>query len=167
MPNYLFSMKKITSFALCVVALLGTYACKNDLDKVFDDQTLVEFQPAVLTANSVGRTYPLITATNSTTAGNTITTQLNLVGRQRATELSVKVSPDPAATTASANSYTLSNGGTVIFPPNSSTVAMTISVARATSTTAPMGNLVLVIDSTSTDYKASQNYKRVGYSFRQ
>lgn len=130
---------------------------------------MVEFQPAVLNANSVGRTYPLISVTNSVTAGNTITTQLNLVGRQRATDLTVQVRPDIGtnATTALASSYTLSNGGTVVFAPNSSTAAMTISVGRATGATAPIANIVLLIDSTSTDYKPSRNYMRVGYSFRQ
>ena len=160
-------MKKIATVALSVLALISLYACNNDLDKVFDDQTLVEFQPAVVNANSVGRTYPLLSVTNSTTAGNTVTAQLNLVGRQRSTELTVRVAPDAAATTALASSYTLSNGGTVVFAPNSSTAAVSVSVSRASSTTAPLGNLVLVIDSTSTEFKPSQNYKRIGYSFRQ
>ncbi len=44
---------------------------------------------------------------------------------------------------------------------------MTITVAKASSATAPFGNLILVIDSTSADFKPSQNYKRIGYSFRQ
>lgn len=160
-------MKKIAAFLATALALVGMYACNNNLDKVFDDKTLVEFQPAVVNATSVGRTYPLLTAPNSTSAGTTITAQLNLVGRQRANELTVRVAPDPTATTASASSYTLSNGGTVVFPPMSSTVNMTVSVARASSSTAASGVLVLVIDSTSTDYQASQNYKRIGYSIRQ
>lgn len=152
---------------MCVVTLLGIYACDNNLDKVFDDQTLVEFQPAVVTATAVGRTYPIISTANSTTAGATVTAQLNLVGRQRGTDLTVRVLPDPNGTTASATSYTLSNGGTVVFAPNSSTAAVTMTVGRATSTTAPVSTVVLVIDSTSMDFKPSQNYKRVGYSFRQ
>ncbi len=161
-------MKKIISLAVSVLALFGIYACDNSLDKVFDDQTLVEFQPAVLNANAVGRTYPIISAANSVTAGATVTAQLNLVGRQReTTELTVRVLPDPAGTTAAATSYTLANGGTVVFAPKSSTAALTMTVGRATSTTAPIANLVLVIDSTSTDYKPSQNYKRVGYAIRQ
>jgi hypothetical protein len=160
-------MKKIAAFLATALSLVGMYACNNGLDKVFDDKTLIEFQPAVVNATSVGRTYPLLSSANSTTAGVTLTAQLNLVGRQRANELTVRVAPDPTATTASASSYTLSNGGTVVFPPMSSTVNMTISVARATSSTAATGNLVLVIDSTSTEYQASQNYKRIGYSIRQ
>ncbi|MBO0929511.1 hypothetical protein [Fibrella aquatilis] len=167
-------MKKVLVIAVSVLSLLGLYACDNSLNKTFDPATpFVEFQPAVLTANSVGRFYPLISTGNSVTAGSTQTAQLNLVGRQRSSELTVRVlvdqtgNPAGTGTTAQSSSYTLSNGGTVVFAPNSSTAAMTISVGKATSTTAPVANIVLVIDSTSTDYKASQNYKRVGYSFRQ
>ena len=160
-------MKKIAIVALSVLALAGLYACDNSLDKVFDSQTLVEFQPAVLTANSVGRTYPLISTGNSVTAGATVMAQLNLVGQQRTTDTNVKVFLDPVGTTAPASSYTLLNGGTVVIPANTSVASLTMIVGRATSTTAPVTNVVLVIDSTSTDFKPSQNYKRVGYSFRQ
>ena len=161
-------MRKIACLTVCVVALLGVYACDdNNLDKVFDDQTLVEFQPAVVTATAVGRTYPIISSGNSVTAGATVTAQLNLVGRQRSGELTVRVLPDPNGTTAAASSYTLSNGGTAVFAPQSSTTAVTMTVGRASSTTAPMATVVLVIDSTGTDFRPSQNYKRVGYSFRQ
>jgi|ERR687886_1772000 hypothetical protein len=160
-------MKKIAALIISVLSLLGIYACDNNIDKVFDDQTLVEFQPAVVNAASVGRTYPLISTGNSVTAGATITAQVNLVGRQRSTDLTVRVLPDPAATTAPANSYTLSNGGTVVIPAGKNIASLTMTVGRATSTTAPVSSVVLVIDSTSTDFKPSQNYKRVGYSFRQ
>ncbi|MEZ0538761.1 hypothetical protein [Fibrella arboris] len=163
-------MKKITTLAACVLALLGLYACNNDINKVFDNQTLIEFQPAVVNAASVGRTYPLLTVATSTTAGATIAPQLNLVGRQRSAELPVRVFVDPTST-ASPSTYTIANGGVATFAaagaPTSSTVAMTITVAKASSAAAPFGNLILVIDSTSTDYKPSQNYKRIGYTFRQ
>lgn len=166
-------MKKIAIIALCIVGLGGLYACNNSLDKVFDSQTLVEFQPAVLNANSVGRTYPLISTGNSVTAGATVAVQLNLVGLQRATDTNVKILLDPTGTTANPANYTLSNGnatlsngGTVVIPANTSFGSLTMIVGKATSTTAPVTNVVLLIDSTSTDFKPSQNYKRVGYSFR-
>lgn len=163
-------MKRIISFALSAVALLGIYACNNDLNKVFDPQTpLVEFQPAVVNAASAGRTYPLLSVTNSVTAGNSVTVQVNLLGRKPSSDVPVRVLVDPS-TTAAASSYTLSNGGVATFAtsaPNSNTAGVTLTVARATSSTAPVGNLILVIDSTSTDFKPSRNYMRVGYSFRQ
>ncbi|MFD2569801.1 hypothetical protein ACFSUS_04095 [Spirosoma soli] len=159
-------MKKITGFIAGALALLMLYACDNSIDKVFDDQTLVEFNDAILRTNATGRTYS-ITPISNTTAVSTVTAQLNLVGRQRSTALTVRVLPDPAATTAAASSYTLANGGNVVIPADSSFGVLRMTVARATSTTAPMTNVVLVIDSTSTDFKPSQNYKRLGYSFRQ
>lgn len=159
-------MRKTTYILSALLLALGMVACDNTLDKVFDSETLVEFNEAILRTNATGRTYSITGVTN-TTAVSTVTAQLNLVGRQRATDLTVRVLPDPAGTTAAATSYTLSNGGTVVFAPNSSTAAITMTVARASSTTAPMGNVVLVIDSTSTDFKPSPNYKRLGYSFRQ
>ncbi len=160
-------MKKIAVVIFCVIALAGMYACDNSLDKVFDSQTLVEFQPSVTNANSVGRTYPLISTGNSVTAGATVQAQLNLVGQQRTTDTNVKVLLDPVGTTASPSSYTLLNGGTVVIPANTSFASLTMVVGKATSTTAPLANVILVIDSTSTDFKPSQNYRRVGYSFRQ
>lgn len=162
-------MKKILIAALSTVALFGLYACNNDINKVFDPETpLVEFQSAVLTTNAVGRTYPIITLANSVTAGNTATVQVNLLGRKPGSDIPVRVLVDPA-TTASASSYTLLNGGVATFSasaPNSNTAAVTVSISRATSATAPIGNLVLVVDSTSSNFKPSRNYMRVGYSFR-
>ncbi|WP_080238874.1 DUF4843 domain-containing protein [Spirosoma rigui] len=160
-------MKKIATIVLCTLALFAVYACDNSIDKVFDEQTLVEFQPAVLNSNAVNRTYPIISSANSVTASPTITAQVNLVGRQRSSDLTVKVFVDPVATTASANSYTLANGGNVVIPANSSIASLTMTVAKATSATATLANVVLVLDSTSADFKPSQNYKRIGYSIRQ
>lgn len=159
-------MKKRPVF-LVLLALAGLAACNNNLDKVFDGITRIEFNEAILRTNAVGRTYSVTSLPNSTTGGATTTAQLNLVGRQRPTESTVRVLVDPNGTTASANSYTLSNGGNVTIPANSSFGSLTMAVGRATSSTAATGTVVLVIDSTSTDYTPSQNYKRIGYSFRQ
>ncbi|KAB7731271.1 hypothetical protein F5984_10755 [Rudanella paleaurantiibacter] len=158
-------MKKLNYILLCALSVLGLAACDNTLDQVFDEQTLVEFNEAILRTNATGRTYSITSLANTPTAGTTSTAQLNLVGRQRGSELTVRVLVDPA-TTAPASSYTLSNGGNVVIPANSSFGSLTVTVGRASSTTAPVGNLVLVIDSTSTDFKPSQNYKRLGFSFR-
>lgn len=166
LPNQLLLMKKITTLALCVLSLLGMYACDNSLDKVFDNQTLVEFDDAITRANAVGRNFSITPVTN-TTATTTVIARLNLVGAQRSAPLTVRVTPDPAFTTAAATSYSLANGGNVVIPANDSFGSLTMVVSRATTTTATAANVVLVIDSTSTDYKASQNYKRLGYSFRQ
>ncbi len=160
-------MKKIKYLLLGLLPLLGLVACNNDLDKVFDNQTLVEINEAILNTNATGRTFPIISLANSVTAGATRTAQLNLVGSQRTSDLTVRMLVDPVNTTAPASSYTITNGGNVTIPKGESFGSLTLAVGKATSTTAPMGNVVFVIDSTSTDFKPSQNYKRLGFSFRQ
>lgn len=158
-------MKKLNYISLVALLLMGLVACDNNLDKVFDDQTLVEFNDAILRTNATGRTYSITSLPNSTTGGATSTAQVNLVGRQRSSETTVRVLIDPG-TTVAAGSYTLSNGGNVIIPANRNIGSLTVTVGRASSTTAPIGNLVLVLDSTSTDFKPSLYYKRLGFSYR-
>lgn len=162
-------MKKIIIAALSVIGLSGLYACNNDINKVFDPEVpLVEFQPAVVNSNAVGRSYPILTLANSVTAGNTATVQVNLLGRKPGADIPVRVLIDPA-TTAPASSYTLSNGGVATFSasaPNSNTAAVTMTVGRASSATAPLTTVVLLIDSTSSSFRPSRNYMRIGYTFR-
>ena len=148
---------------VCVAGMaLLTMSCFKNMETVYDGTTVIEFNEAVTRNPAVGRTFPIITA------GPTFVQQLTLVGRQRTSDLMVKVMVDPANTTLTrADSYTLANGGNVVIPANTSVGSLTLTVSRATSSTAPMANLVLVIDSTSIDYRASQNYKRIGYSVRQ
>jgi len=160
-------MKKLKYILPALVLALGVAACNNSLDKVFDSQTLVEFNDAILRTNATGRTYSITSVPNSVTAGGTTTAQLNLVGRQRSSETTVRVFVDATNSTTPTSSYTLSNGGNVTIPANMSFGSLTLTVGRATSTTAPIGNVVLVLDSTSTDFKPSQNYRRLGFSFRQ
>lgn len=150
-----------------VLVLLGLYACDNNIGKVFDGQTLVEFNDAIIRTNATGRTFSITSIPTSVTAGGTVVTQLNLVGAQRSSDLTVRVLPDPAFTTAATTSYSLANGGNVVIPATMSVGSLTMVVGRASSTTAPVTNVVLVIDSTSTDFRPSQNYKRLGFSFRQ
>lgn len=160
-------MKKIKYILPALLLTLGVIACDNTLDKVFDGQTLVEFNEAILRTNATGRTFSITSVPNSTTGAGTTTAQLNLVGAQRKSDLTVRVLVDPVYTTAAATSYTLANGGNVVIRADSSFGIVRMTVGRATSTTAPIGNVVLVIDSTSTDFRPSQNYKRLGFSFRQ
>jgi hypothetical protein len=165
--NQSFLMKKITTFAICVVTLLGMYACNNSLDKVFDDQTLVEFNEAVLRANAVGRSFSITALNNTAAVAITTTAQVNLVGPQRSSDLTVRVLVDPAYTTAAASSYSLVNGGNVTIPANSSFGSLTLVTARASSTTAPVANVVVILDSTAAEFKPSFNYRRLGFSVRQ
>lgn len=159
-------MKKISYVLLAALLILGIAACNNNLDKVFDSQTLVEFNDAILRTNATGRTYSITSLPNSVTGNASTIAQLNLIGRQRSSDLTVRVFVDQG-TTATPASYTLANDGNVVIPANTSIGNLTMTVGRATSTTAPVSNVVLVIDSTNADFKPSQNYKRLGFSFRQ
>jgi len=160
-------MKQLLSYGLLIAVSLLITACFDDMTIRYDGPTQVEFESAVRTSPAVGRTYPLIASSNSLTNAPVLATQLNLVGPQRSSDLTVKVLVESPLTTASANSYTLLNGGNVVIPANSSVGSLSIAVSRASSTTAPLGALVIVLDSTSTDFKPSQNYRRLGYSIRQ
>jgi hypothetical protein len=159
-------MKNTRIYGLCVALSLLLTACFKDLEIRYDGPTQVEFEQAVRLNPAVGRTYPIISAANPTTAVTTQVAQLNLVGPQRSSALQVRVLIEPSLTTALPTSYTLANGGNVVIPANSSVGSLSVIVARATSTTAPLSNLVLTLDSTSSEFKASPNYKRIGYSIR-
>jgi hypothetical protein len=159
-------MKKLKYFLPALLLLVSLAACNNDLNKTFTG-TLLEFDDAILTTNAVGRNFPIISLANSATAGVTRTTRLNLVGPQKASDITVRVIVDPAYSTAATTSYTVANGGNVVIPANTSFGSLTVVTSRFSSTTAPIGNLVFILDSTSTDFKPSFNYRRIGFSFRQ
>ncbi len=160
-------MKHIRLFIL-LAGLSGlTMGCFKDLEIKYDGPTQVEFETAVRSNPAVGRTYPLVASANSLTASPTVITQINLVGPQRSSDLTVQILPEATTTTAAARSYTLLNGGNVVIPANSSFGSLSVAVSRATSATAALANLVIVIDSTNTGYKASPNYRRIGYTIRQ
>ncbi len=159
-------MKKLTYIIPALLLLLGMVACNNNLDKVFE-QTLVEFNDAILRTNATGRTFPITALANTPAVPITTTAQLNLVGPQRGADVTVRVLVDPAYTTANAASYSLVNGGNVTIPANSSFGSLTLVTAKASSTTAPLANVVLIIDSTAAEFKPSFNYRRLGFSVRQ
>lgn len=147
--------------------VLTVSSCFDEPGITYTGPVQVEFETAVRTNPAPGRTYPLVAVPVNLTAATTIATQLNLVGPQRSSALVVRVAPEAALTNAPSSSYTLSNGGNVTIPANSSFGSLTLTVTRATSTTAPIANLILLMDSTSNEFKASPNYRRIGYSFRQ
>jgi hypothetical protein len=159
-------MKHTFVYGLLLAVSFLTTACFKDLEIKYDGPAQVEFETAVRSNPAVGLTYPLIASANSTTLGPVLTTQLNLVGPQRSSDLTVRVLVEPTLTTTAATSYTLLNGGSVVIPANSSVGSLSIAVSRATSTTAPIRNLVVILDSTNADFKANPNYKRVGFTIR-
>ncbi len=163
----LYLMKKLIYFLPALLLLTGLAACDNSLNKVFSAGTQVEFNDAVLRTNAVGRPFSISALGNTPTATVTGVAQLNLVGPQKTTDITVRVLIDAANTTAAASSYAVSNGGNVVIPANSSFGSLTFVASKATSTTAPLANLVFILDSTSTDFQPAQNFKRIGFSIRQ
>ncbi|GAA4414761.1 hypothetical protein GCM10023187_44630 [Nibrella viscosa] len=160
-------MKNILGFAVALLMLFGMTSCFEDLDKTFDEKTVVEFQTAITSTPAVGRTYPLISAGNSATAV-TLTQRINLVGKQRSADETIKVSVDKENSTAvEGTHFTLANGGNVVIPANSSFGTVTVTVPRGTAAASvPAVNLVLVIEGNGRDILPSENYKRVGFSIR-
>jgi len=158
-------MKKIINLALALFLVVGLTSCFEELDKTFDEMTLVEFQQAITLTPATGRTYPIVNAGNGT-AAVTLRPQINLVGPQRTAQTTVKVSVDRENSTAvEGTHFTLGNGGNVVFAPNTSTANVEISVRQATGTPAQTVTLVLILEPAG-DVKPSENYKRLGYTIR-
>lgn len=155
-------MKKIF-FYFSVLTTFAFGGCVKEIDKTFNEKTLVEFQSTVVSSPAVGKTYPVISLLNK---DSTVNAQVNLVGVQRATETSVTVSIDATASNAVENThYKLPNGGKVVFPANTSIANFqfqTLKVPAAAGTTI---NLVFTLVE-SGDVAPSQNYKSVGYAIK-
>mgnify|MGYP002777656706 CR=1 FL=1 len=157
-------MKKIIHISLCLFLVLGLTSCFEDIDKTWDEGTLVEFQQSIIRTPAVGRTFPLIAVNNG--AGEQLQ-QINLVGPQRGSDVTVKVSVDKEFTTATEGThFSLADGGNVTFPANSSTANAKINILRATGTAGQTFNVVLILEGNGSDIKPSENYKRVGYTIR-
>lgn len=162
-------MKKLQYSLLAVLAGFGLLACDNSIDKTFDDKTVVEFQQAVTLTPAVGRTYPLVSVPLSATVTTAqAAPQVNLVGRQRSSETAVRVSVDKENTTAvEGTHFTLANGGTVTFAPNSSTAAAGVTFTRVAADAGKTLNVVLILEGNGSDISPSENYKKIGYTVRQ
>jgi len=158
-------MKKyiLNTLAMGVLAL-GLGACFENPSIVYDGNTLVEFDAAVNNAPAAGRTFPLISTTNG--AGQ-LTPRINLVGPQRATESQIKVSVDPANTTAvEGTHFRILNNGSVGIPAQSSFGNVTLEILRAPAQVAGTVTLVLLLEGNGTDILPSENFKRIGYTIR-
>jgi hypothetical protein len=155
-------MKKIL-FNIAVLSLLAFSSCIKEIDKTFNEKTLVEFNSAVLSAPAVGKTYPVISLLNK---DSTVNAQVNLVGVQRATETSVTVSIDKDASTGVENThFKLPNGGKVVFPANTSIASFQFQTLKVPAQAGTTINIVFILEATG-DVAPSENYKRVGYAIK-
>ena len=156
-------MKKILITLVVSISIMLT-SCFKELDKVLDDKTYIEFQEAIVRTVAVGKTYPLIATVNG--AGVVATTRINLVGRQRATETQVKYTIDQTESTAKEGvHYKINDGGTITIKANDSFGTANFEILRAPIVAGDNGKTftVVLLLADGSDFKASENYKRIGY----
>jgi hypothetical protein len=141
-------------FFLCL-GLIFLTACFKD-NRVFFSGLQAEFNETVVRTPALGVTYPLISVRNG--AGQ-VTTRVNLVGAQQASEQVLRVSVDPASTAQTAN-YRFS--GTVTIPANSSFGDLQFEVLNAPGVPIAGLNLIFVLEGNE-NVRPSENYRRVGF----
>ena len=155
-------MKKniITTFAC--MSLLVIASCFKEKDNTFDgDGTFVEFQTAITTAPSLGRTYPLVATKRN---AGIISLQVNLVGRQRTSDESIKFVADSLSTATAGVHYRFVGDGAFNIPANSSTGTCQIEILNPTTDVGLVRDVVLRLEgNVSGDIKPSENYRRIGY----
>ncbi len=130
----------------------------EDIDKTFDEQTVVEFQDAVVKSPAVGKTYPVTAIAN--TGDSLVKTQVNLVGSQRSTSSSINVTGSATSGNAAAFEQALS------FAANSSIANLEVILKKVSASAGKTDTLLLELVGNGSDIKASENYKRVAFSFK-
>jgi hypothetical protein len=153
-------MKKIYGLALVVITSLVMTACFKDNQPVFDSLYLVEFNDATRTAPALNKTFPILAVANG---AGLQTKQVNLVGRQRTTEESIKFSVDPTETTAKEGVHYSLEGGVVKIPANSSFGDCKVNILKAPAAAGTSVVLVLVLEGNGNDVKPNENYKKLGF----
>jgi hypothetical protein len=153
-----------TTFVKFIIVTLAfsLSACFKDIDRTFDEATLIEFNDAVINSSAAGKRYPLIAVNNGAGAQKA---RINLVGRQRNNEEIIRFEVDQAASTAVAGvHYQLTSEGTVTLPANSSFAEIGLEVLEAPEAKGTTVEVVLVlVGNDNGTIKPSENYKRVGY----
>ena len=155
-------MKRLLRFVLIGVVLIAQTSCFKENDFLFNKKTVVEFQATVVTSLAVGKTYPLLAVKNGAGAQ---TTQVNLVGAQRAKDEVIKFSIDKDNTTAIEGTHYNLKGGTFTIPANASVANCAIEILTGpvpTGTTKTV-DLVLILEGNGSDILPNENYKKVGY----
>jgi hypothetical protein len=123
--------------------------------------TLVEFQDAVVNANAVGKTFPLIATTNTV---QTRVLRINLVGVQRDKEEVIKFSIDPTESTAIAGTnYDLGGVTSITIPAKSSFGELKVNILKAPAQAGKTVAVVFTLEGNSSDISANANYKKIGY----
>jgi hypothetical protein len=152
------------NISILFLLILGLSSCFETLDKTYDTDTVVEFSETVTLTPSAGKTYPLISVVNGVGERKS---RVNLVGKQRSTDINVKFSVDKDNTTATEGThFKLSNGGIVTVPANSSFGDCTIEILKAPAQAGKTVNVVLTLDGDGGDVKPNENYKKIGFAIK-
>jgi hypothetical protein len=141
----------------CLVIALSS--CFKD-QRVFFNDSLVEFNETVTRTPALGVNYPIIALRAGQGA---VSTQVNLVGAQRPEAQAIRVSVDAQASTAREGvHYRLTNGGVVTIPANSSFGSLQFEVLPVAIPAGQNFTLVFVLEGNE-QIKPSKNYARIGY----
>jgi hypothetical protein len=156
-------MKKITYLLLTILIAGSLSSCFENPSLVYEGGTVVEFDAAVTTSPAVGKTYPLLSVAN----GSGIqTARINLVGPQKTTEQTVKVSIETAATSAVSGTHFKLVSDNITIPANSSFGEVKVEILRVAPQAGKSVDLVLNLDGNGSDIKPSENFKRLGWSIK-
>ena len=152
-------MKKNMLLVLAFGTMLSLAACFTEPDQILDEVSWVEFQQTIVSTPAVGRTYPFLAFARAMPGVRT--TQVNLVGAQRATDTPINFVVDEASTAVAGTHYKLS-GNTFSIPANTSFGQCGIEVLNAPRDSGKTVDVVLRLEQ-SGDIKASENYRRIGF----
>ena len=153
-------MKKILNISLILFVITFLSSCFKESKQLFDSVTLVEFQDAIVNSNALGKTFPLVTTTNTV---QTRVLRINLVGVQRDKDEAIKFSIDPTESTAVAGvNYDLAGATSITIPAKSSFGELKVNVLKAPAQAGKTANLVFVLEGNGSDINPNTNYKKVG-----
>ena len=160
-------MKQLAIAFLLVVVISVTSCYNKELDYTFNETKLVELEDAVRRTPASGVTYPIIAVTRTS---GTQSLMVNLVGEQLKSSQEMTFSIDTAisnllsASTIRAveGTHFNLNGGKFTFKQDTSFSFIRVNVLDVPAQTGRTALLLLKLDGSS-DIKASENYRRVGF----
>jgi hypothetical protein len=152
------------NIGILLLLMLSLSSCFETIDKIYDTDTVVEFNETVTLTPAAGKTYPLISVVNGLGERKS---KINLVGKQRSADVSVKFSVDKTNSTAVEGvHFKINNGGIATISANNSFGDCSIEILKAPAQTGQTVNLVLMLDGDGGDVKPSENFKRIGFAIR-
>ncbi|MCU0353248.1 MAG: hypothetical protein MUD08_05835 [Cytophagales bacterium] len=160
-------MKNILYSALVMLVVFGTTSCFEDIDRTFDEVTLVEFNDPVTRSPAVGVNYPILSVTRTSGVQRI---RINLVGRQLQSPEDLRISIDTAVSRllgtrtirAVEGTHFNLNGGTVTMRADTSFAEYQLNILNTTPRRDTSAILVLRLDGNER-IRPSENYRRLGF----